>query len=301
MATDDSTPSPAPALSFGGVAASYERGRPGYPRAAAEWLTGAAAAGPLSVLELGAGTGKLTEHLVALGHDVHATDPDPAMLDLLAAKLPGVRISQTTAEEIPAADASYDVVIAAQCYHWFDKEKALPEIARVLRRSGHFSIVWNSRDERIPWVKRFGRLLGPLDHVTGPDDALYSSPFFGVVEPKSFKHWQVVDRESILDLAVSRSNIATLPAERREAKLREVKAFYDDYGRGMDGMQIPYVTDCFKAGLGIRPQRSGDAAVHEADGRGGPLATEGSVGEHPAGMPDPPTDDDSGMLLIDFR
>lgn len=298
---------PRPELSFGGVADAYERGRPGYPRDAAAWLAGSS---PLSVLELGSGTGKLTEQLVALGHDVHATDPDPAMLDLLARKLPEVRISQTTAEEIPAADASYDVVVAAQCYHWFDKERALPEIARVLKRGGVFAMVWNVRDERIPWVKRLGHLIGRQDVTgSGPDDALEGSPYFGPVESETFKQWQVVDRESIQDLVLSRSNVAVLGAEQREAKLREVLAFYDDFGRGMDGMQVPYVVQCFRATVGIRPARREDAGEHGGAGEARDAtrdvaredARDDAAERETVGVADPPTDDDSGMLLIDFR
>ena len=155
-----------PPLCFGGVADAYERGRPGYPIEAVPWLTGDE---PLSVLELGAGTGKLTEQLVALGHDVHATDPDPAMLDIALPQLrrrPGSRRPRPRRSR--SADATFDVVVAAQAYHWFDHERALPEIARVLKRGGCFALVWNTRDERIPWVKRLGRLIGSQEQRRRP-------------------------------------------------------------------------------------------------------------------------------------
>lgn len=306
--SDEATPPP-PALSFGSVVDAYERGRPGYPLDAVRWLTGD---DPLSILELGAGTGKLTAALVELGHDVHATDPDPAMLDRLAQNVPVARISQTSAEDIPAADASYDLVIAGQAYHWFDKDKALPEIARVLKRGGSLSLVWNTRDERIPWVKRFGRIIGRQDTVGGGiDDALESSPYFGPVEAETFKQWQVVDRESIRHLVLSRSNVATLEPEEREAKLREVLAFYDDYGRGMDGMQLPYVVECYRAVVGIRPRTearppAATAPTPEGTDGEGAAAVDGPAADVPYGedtvaITEPPTDDDSGVLLIDFR
>jgi SAM-dependent methyltransferase len=307
MAPNDSsaTPEPRPALSFGSVVDAYERGRPGYPIDAVRWLTGDE---PLSILELGAGTGKLTRELVALGHDVHATDPDPAMLDVLARNYAVTRISQTTAEEIPAPDSTFDIVIAAQCYHWFDHERALPEIARVLKRGGSLSLVWNTRDERIPWVKRLGRLIGRPGQGSGPGEELESSPYFGPVERETFKHWQVIDRSSIQDLVLSRSNVATLPAEAREAKLRDVLAFYDDFGRGMDGMQLPYVTECFRAVVGIKPQPKPTTFVAGEQERPGVAAgaDEGGEPTQPVALDDdpvvdPPTDDDSGMLLIDFR
>src|SRR4051794_40187350 len=205
---------PEPARSFGGVADAYDRGRPTYPREAAVWLTSAQ---PLSVLELGAGTGKLTEQLVALGHDVHATDPDPQMLAVLEKNLPSVRVSQAPAEEIPAGDASYDVVVSGQAFHWFDLDRALPEIARVLKPRGRLSLVWNQRDERIPWVKRLGAIIGTQDQLRDPADKLVESRLFGDVEEASFKFWQVIDRTSIQDLVRSRSNVAVLGAAEQEA------------------------------------------------------------------------------------
>lgn len=302
-----------PARCFGGVVDAYHRGRPGYPAEAVRWLTGEQ---PLTVLELGAGTGKLTEQLIALGHDVHATEPDPAMLDRLAQQVSVTRLSQTAAEEIPAADASYDLVVVGQAYHWFDKERALPEIARVLKRGGSLALVWNVRDERIPWVKRLGRLIGNQDvTASGPDDALEESIYFGPIEEATFKHWQTVDRVSIQDLVRSRSNVATLSQERRDAKLAEVLEFYDDFGRGMDGMQLPYLTKCYRAVVGVRPKPKPDPDAEStssgADNASAdsseyvgedtvPVRVEGAAADVP-GITDPPTDDDSGMLLIDFR
>lgn len=275
------TEQPEPARSFGGVAEAYDRGRPTYPREAAVWLTSAQ---PLTVLELGAGTGKLTEQLVALGHDVHATDPDPQMLALLEKNLPAVRVSQAPAEEIPAGDASYDVVVSGQAFHWFDLDRALPEIARVLKPRGRLSLVWNQRDERIPWVKRLGVLIGTQDQLRNPDEKLVESALFGDVEDASFKFWQVVDRDSIRDLVRSRSNIAVLSAAQQDAKLAEVLAFYDDFGRGMDGMQLPYAARCFRAQVldRVTPTR---ADKRSADG------DEGTVSDGSS----------TDMLLIDFH
>ena len=234
------------------------------------------------MLELGAGTGKLTEVLVGLGHDVHATDPDEQMLAALRERLPEVRASIAGAEELPAGDASYDVVVAAQSYHWFDHDRALPEIARVLKPGGHLALVWNERDERIPWVRRLGRIIGSRDQQDDPVATLTASAWFGDVAEETFRHWQVVDRESIQDLALSRSNVAVLDEAGRAAKLAEVLAFYDDYGRGMDGMQLPYVARCFRATVVAAPE--GTASQ--------PRTADVPVATGP---------DDSDMLLIDFR
>ncbi len=263
------------AHSFGGVVDAYDRGRPTYPREAAAWLVGRDAA---TILELGAGTGKLTDQLVDLGHDVLATDPDEAMLDRLSRNLPQVRAIQASAEDLPLGADSYDVVIAAQAFHWFDLDRALPEIARVLRPGGHLALVWNMRDESIPWVRRLGRIIGTQEQVDDPADVLTASELFGDVEEASFSHWQQIDRKSIQDLVLSRSNVAVLDDEGRAAKLAEVVAFYDDYGRGMDGMQLPYVARCFRVPV---------------------VTVEDDVDDEGASVPSDGTDTD--MLLIDFR
>jgi SAM-dependent methyltransferase len=270
------------AHSFGGVAEAYERGRPSYPAEAARWLLGDQ---PLTVLELGAGTGKLTRVLVGLGHDVHATDPDAAMLAVLEEGLPGIRTAVASAEEIPLPAGSVDAVIAAQAFHWFDLDRALPEIARVLRPDGRICLLWNQRNEKIPWVRRLGALIGTQEQLSDPAEALIFSELFGFVEEREFSHWQTVDRKTIQDLVLSRSNVAVLDAEGRAAKLAEVLAFYDDYGRGMDGMQLPYVTRCFVATALERP--SGE---QEDNGEPGETDESGK-------RPDGPDDE----LLIDFR
>jgi ubiquinone/menaquinone biosynthesis C-methylase UbiE len=241
---------PSPARSFGSVADAYDRGRPGYPAEAAAWLVGDE---PVTVLEIGAGTGKLTEALVGLGHEVHATDPDDAMLARLRVRLPDVPTSVASAEQLPAPDGGYDVVVAGQAFHWFDHERALPEIARVLRPGGRLALVWNERDEQIPWVRKLGRIIGSQEHQTDPTDALAASGCFAAVESTSYRHWQTIDRTSIQDLVLSRSNVAVLDEKARQAKIAEVLDLYDDYGRGMDGMQLPYLASCFRAAVTSRP------------------------------------------------
>ena len=111
-----------------------------------------------------------------------------------------------------------------------------------------------------------------------------NSELFGFVEEKSFKHWQDVNRETFLDMARSRSSIATLGAEERAAKLAEVAALYDEYGRGMDGMQLPYVTRCFRAKVVDRDEKTTNSA--EDASHDGPIVSDGT---------------DTDMLLIDFR
>lgn len=294
------------ARSFGQVADAYHRGRPSFPVEAVRWLVGDK---PATVLELGAGTGKLTSVLAELGHDVHATEPDPAMLKVLQRHLPDVPTSESAAEDIPLPDRSVDVVVAAQSFQWFDHGLALPEIARVLRPGGFLALAWNTRDERIPWVRRLGRLLGSPGaavEATESREALVQSELFGFVDDHSFHFWQGIDRESIIDLALSRSYVSTLDTDRREALLADVLAFYDDFGRGWDGMQLPYHCECFRARVVDRHDRQGedgaDGADDEADGPTG----EGT-GDFPRGADRRDGDrrvsdgTETDVLLIDFR
>ncbi|SEC19975.1 Methyltransferase domain-containing protein [Nocardioides exalbidus] len=281
--SDELPGTPAPtdrARSFGSVAGAYDRARPSYPSDAVAWLTGGEAK---VVLELGAGTGKLTRQLVDHGHAVFATEPDEAMLAILRERVPEVSAKVATAEEIPANDRSVDVVVVAQAFHWFDHGSALAEIARVLKPGGHLALVWNSRDDRIPWVRRLGDILGMQDGNTTSAQHLADSELFGEMEDTTFKNWQEIDRESILDLARSRSNFAVMGEDERAESLAAVLAFYDDYGRGMDGMQIPYVTRCYRA---VVVDGDEQASGPDDPSQDGPAVSDGT---------------DTDMLLIDFR
>ncbi|HEY0936395.1 MAG TPA: class I SAM-dependent methyltransferase, partial [Trebonia sp.] len=140
--------------SFGAVAAAYSEYRPDYPADAVRWCVAPVGRdiGSLRILDLGAGTGKLTALLAALGADVTAVEPDAAMLAELRRGLPSVPARSGTAEQIPLEDASVDAVLCAQAMHWFDLSRALPEIARVLVPGGTLAGLWNSDDDRVDWV-----------------------------------------------------------------------------------------------------------------------------------------------------
>jgi ubiquinone/menaquinone biosynthesis C-methylase UbiE len=277
---DEERATPDWAHSFGGVVDAYDRARPTYPREAAQWLVGQEAA---TVLELGAGTGKLTEQLLTLGHGVVATDPDTAMLDRLKRNLPAASTLVAHAEDLPVGDHGFDAVVAAQAFHWFDLDRALPEIARALKRGGRVGLIWNQRDETIPWVRRLGDLIGTQEQLDEPAAALAESGLFAEVEEASFKHWQQIDRTSIQQLVLSRSNVAVLDEEARAEKMAEVVSFYDGFGRGMDGMQLPYVARCFRATVLDHPGQEPDEAESASE--------DGSASDGT----------DTDMLLIDFR
>jgi SAM-dependent methyltransferase len=279
------------ALSFGGVADAYDRARPSYPVEAARWLTGE---GKLTVLELGAGTGKLTEVLVEAGHRVIATDPLPEMLTKLRARVVPFAVGVSGAEAIPAPSRSIDVVVCAQSFHWFDHDRALPEIARVLRPGGVLALVWNQRDESVPWVRRLGRLIG----TEGQDHDLVApvreSPLFEDVDEAEFRIWQRLDRDGLLDLVRSRSAVATLDEPARLQVLSKVLGLYDDYGRGHDGMLLPYLTRCYRAVVRHAPDPE-----PEPERRREVFETTGVEEAEPPEPPEPP--EEPGTLLIDFR
>ena len=268
-------------LSFGGVADRYDRARPGYPLEAARWLTGDA---PLRVLELGAGTGKLTETLVGLGHNVMASDPDERMLEVLTRRVPGAHVRTHGAEDVPLPDQIADVVISAQAWHWFDHAQAIPEIARVLKPGGVLALVWNERDESVPWVARLGRLMGSNDNQDDQVAALRGAEEFPEIEEATFRHWQHLGRAGVLDLAASRSYVATMDEAEREETLARVSDLYDDYGRGPDGMQVPYVTRCFRARV---HHRAVEVPVAGAAGHEGDRGDEGDQATDPAFSPGP--------------
>lgn len=146
------------ARSFGATAAAYAEHRPDYPADGVRWGLAAAAGEVATVLDLGAGTGKLTGGLVALGLDVTAVEPDPDMLAQLSGLFPAVRAVPGKAESIPLADGSVDAVVVGQAFHWFDWAAALAEIGRVLRPGGALAALWNAEDESAPWMAGLGEV-----------------------------------------------------------------------------------------------------------------------------------------------
>jgi SAM-dependent methyltransferase len=236
------------AASFGAVADAYERARPGYPDDAVRWLAGDE---PCDVVDLGAGTGKLTRSLVALGHRVTAVEPLEEMLDRLRVAVPGAVALLGNAESVPLPDGSADVVACAQAFHWFDHETALPEIARVLRPGGRIALVWNTRDDSQGWVAELtetviGRSEFRDDGVVAVTASIDDSGLYGPVERASFTHVQLLGRDDLVELVRSRSQCAVLPEDERRPVLERVAAMFDAHSR--DGvLAMPYVTECFRA------------------------------------------------------
>lgn len=235
------------AASFGAVADEYERARPGYPDEAVRWLLGG---DPLTVVDVGAGTGKLTRQLVAAGHDVVAVEPLEEMRAQLQAVVPEARALAGSAEAIALPGELADAVVAAQAFHWFDHEPALREMARVLRPGGVLALIWNMRDDSVEWMARLSELLGAEGFQSGysPAELVAKSGLFEPLDEATFPFSQRVDRETLRALVVSRSYVATLAPDRRRVLLAAVDRLYDEVADD-DSALVSYVTHAFR---GIR-------------------------------------------------
>jgi SAM-dependent methyltransferase len=224
--------------SFGGAAAAYAEHRPDYAEAAVRWaLEPVWSRQPLRVIDLGAGTGKLTATLVRLGVDVTAVEPDPDMLAELRRELASVRSVPGHAEEIPLPDASVDAVLAGQAMHWFDMDRAMPEIARVLVPGGVFAGLWNVDDDRVGWVAEFAEmtkrqasitLLRWLDSTArSRQERLIAagSGLFSTGQTAEFEHGQARTAESLLATVATHSNFLVMEEPERTTLLARVRDF----------------------------------------------------------------------------
>jgi SAM-dependent methyltransferase len=225
----------------------YERGRPGYPAAAVEAIVERLdlRAGR-TVLDLAAGTGKLTRLLVASGASLVAVEPIPEMRAELERRVPDVAVLAGTAEEIPLADDSVDAVTVASAFHWFDGERALREIHRVLRRGGGLALVWNARDERHPLQVDLSAIIGPLRQAGTPDrrsrnwkTLLAESGIFERTERLLFPQVQQVDEQAVVDRVLSISFVAASPPDVRDDVERRVRAV------AAGATELPYMTELY--------------------------------------------------------
>jgi SAM-dependent methyltransferase len=236
------------ARSFGPAADRYDRVRPSYPPAALAWALGGDR--PRRVVDLGAGTGILTRVLRSLGHEVIPVEPDPRMREGLAGARGG------DAEHIPLPDASVDAVLAGQAYHWFDQDRAHPEIARVLRDGGVFAPVWNIRDESVPWVARLTEIVDDqrgADHagiLTNPD----FGPWFGPVERRDFRQDVPMTADRLVELIGTRSYYLTATPERQRELDRRVRALAEEQPAGF---ALPYRTVAYRATRSARTPSAG--------------------------------------------
>lgn len=238
------------ARGFGAGADEYERGRPSYPAGAVALLAGELGLGPgATVVDLGAGTGKLTRLLVPTGARVVAVEPVAAMRAKLAEAVPLAEVLEGTAEAIPLPDGSADAAVAAQAFHWFDGPRALAEIARVLRPGGRLGLVWNVRDESVPWVRRLTEVIDPYEggvprYRTGRwrDAFAATAGAFGPLAERRFRNDQETDPDGVVERVASMSFVAALPEDERAGVLAQVRALVEELG---PGVTLPHRVDVY--------------------------------------------------------
>ncbi|GLY13782.1 class I SAM-dependent methyltransferase [Kineosporia rhizophila] len=240
-------------VSFDANATTYDSIRPGWPAPTVRWLTGTSDR-HLDVIDLGAGTGKLTRTLVDLGHRVTAVEPSPGMYQVLLTAVPQAAALQAPAEQIPLPDHSADVVTVAQAWHWFQQPQAALEIARVLRPGGLLAVAWHERDTDVPWVRELNEIAGLArteqagGRVHAGDTVVELPEPFGPLEHAEFEYQLSLTPGALSELASSWSYVDTHPqraeiVERIERLGERVAA---EQGTPQE-LALPHRTHCYRA------------------------------------------------------
>jgi SAM-dependent methyltransferase len=238
------------ARSFGEVAEAYHRWRPSYPKGAVDWL---APSSPARVVDLGAGTGKLTELLVERGLEVHAVEPDERMLAVLGRNSPSAHLHQSDSSHVPVEDASVDAVLAADSWHWFDPSRTIDEVRRVLKPTGWLGMVWNVVAE--PVVAWEFAIADDSDEynrrsksdASGLRERLCYLPEDELEFMRIEWEWEVSPEHHAAFLATTSMAIAMTPAERAGAFERSRSALQeicDAHNR--EAMPIRHVASCVR-------------------------------------------------------
>jgi ubiquinone/menaquinone biosynthesis C-methylase UbiE len=232
---------------FGTVAGEYELARPDYPAEAVSWLGDQLGIGPgRDVLDLGAGTGKLTRQLAALGANVVAVEPDGEMRVELERGTPGVEALAGSAESIPLRDSTVDAITCAQAFHWFDVDRALPEMWRVLRPAGGIGLIWNLRDETDSFQEGLSAIVGETDRNWNVEtfflEAAARDGLFGEGSRMSCSHEQLLPRAQLADRVASMSSVAVLGDVDRARVYSSVQAYAETVP---EPIRLAYVTEAY--------------------------------------------------------
>jgi len=234
---------------------AYEAARPSYPPDAVAWFVEHLRIGPgRTVVDLAAGTGKLTRLLVPAGANLIAAEPVAGMRATFRELLPHVPIVATTAEQLAFRDDSLDAVTIAQAFHWFDHDQSIAALARTVRVGGRVGLVWNARDRSVPWVNEVWAIMDRVekhapwrDHDNWRDGAFRAMPGFGPLHSGEFRHEQTITPAAMVQRVASVSHVAVLPDAERTSVLDEVREVLrtDPATRGRAELSVPYRVDCF--------------------------------------------------------
>jgi SAM-dependent methyltransferase len=255
------------ARGFGRGAADYERGRPGYPPEVVDLIADELRLGPgRSVLDVGAGTGKLTRLLPATGARVLALEPVEGMREQLLVATPGVELVEGTAEAIELPDGSLDAITCATAFHWFDGDRSLAEFHRVLVPGGGLALLWNTRDESVEWVRDLHSVLAEAvsENCDPParkkaQELLHldwrapfnDTDFFEPATKRLIHHVHEADVDTQVARFRSASFIAVMPDETRARFSAALARFLRTHPetRGSEVIGFPYVCEvyCFRA------------------------------------------------------
>ncbi|MGN6475088.1 MAG: class I SAM-dependent methyltransferase [Mycobacteriales bacterium] len=240
------------ARSFGAVAEDYDRLRPSPPPEALDWLV---PDGCGVAVDVAAGTGLFTRELAQYAESVIAVEPDPQMRAVLGARSPAIDVRDGTGEAIPLPDAAADAVYVASAWHWLDENRAIPEIARVLRDGGRLGVLWSSRDRELDWV----RLLDLAPDEQRPDDAVEeqhrtrrdvgstADQWFERIERRSFPFTRRMRQRDVVDMVATYSRIITAPAEKRAAILERARMLLSERYGDAEQIDFPMRTWAWRA------------------------------------------------------
>jgi SAM-dependent methyltransferase len=268
-------------LSFGSVAADYDRYRPAPPPEALDWLIPPDAT---AVLDLAAGTGAVTRLLIGRAARVVAVEPDERMRAVLAARCPEAEVLDGRGEDIPLPDASVDAVLIASAWHWLDPDRAVPEIARVLRPGGTLGVIWVGRDSRVDWVAEFNGLMREAREADRASDAPSAdgprpdrrrrrevtfppgSPLSGVEELR-VEYSLPMTKDDLFGLLGTYSGVITLDPAKRADFSQRARDFLDR--QPWEQIDLPMVCRCLRSTrLPVDSHRAllGGATVRSDDG-----------------------------------